>query len=285
MKLSDACQLALTTRWKGIRKEPTYRGWCRDLCEFWPDKTLETLTEGNIRTLTALLESEGLAPPTIYARVSHIATLYEVARAHGYKGPEPTPMPYPRVPRKPKWWLKPQVHEEVVAWSQREGLHDLTDYVNWTVATGLRVEETLRCTRAHFLVDVADFTLWSLSVPGTKNVQSEATLPLGETAALIAHKRFIQVGCLGAATSREPLFSLTYLELWSQWTRCAETLGLGEGATPKALRRTYARDRSGKGVPLPVLQQMMRHKDPATTLEYLRLTGGEFTTEEMRRWA
>jgi integrase len=286
MELPKACDLALATHWRGMRKEPTYAGWCRDLIETFPDKTLATLTAQDLRTFVGLLEAgDELEPATVYARVSHLRTIYVVAKKHGYKGTVPEPFPYPRVPRKLKWWLNPDQHTEAIQWCNVTNHLDLRDYLNWTVATGLRVEETMRCTRRCFHRTHTDDTTWCLSIPGTKTTGAEATLPLSKDAADVAMERFSALGCLTQATSGALLFSLTYRELWSQWSCLTKALQLPESASLKALRRSYARERAAKGVPLPVLQQMMRHRDPSTTMEYLRLTGGAFTLEEMRRWA
>jgi integrase len=277
MELPKACDLALATHWRGMRKEPTYAGWCRDIIETFPDKTLATLTAQDLRTFVGLLEAgDELEPATVYARVSHLRTIYVVAQKHGYRGAVPEPFPYPRVPRKLKWWLNPEQHRRADAWLRQNGRKTLRAYLMWAVLTGLRVEESLALYGSHFF-GLASGTSY-LTVPGTKTEGSQATLPLSPAARRLAR-------LLLAQSSTGRLFSVSYRELWAEWCQLKAAMGWPEIAELKAIRRTYARGRAAKGTPLPVLQQMMRHRDPSTTMEYLRLTGGAFTLEEMRRWA
>lgn len=99
-------------------------------------------------------------------------------------------------------------------------------------------------------------------------------------------QRFEATGCLTEPFAHTRLFPLSYKTLWTAWDDCRKALGLDDipTATLKAIRRSFVRLRAGKGTPLPILQRMLRHRDPNTTMGYLRLTGGDFTTEEMRQW-
>ncbi len=276
--LRQAADLALQLHWKGMRKEAHARGWCRELCETFPDKTLFTLTTEDLITYDRLLEANGLDDETRKARMSVVSTLYNVAEDNGYTGEVPS-IPRPYVRRKLKWWLHPELEREVLAWLQETGRIDMRDFVLWQRLSGLRVEESLAVLSRHFLGLGTPGP--ELEVPGTKNTRAHATMPLSQEAAALAMRR------LGASPLRDtPLFSATYKELWTGWQAVRLKFGLMgiPTATLKALRRSYARDRAARGAPLPVIQQLMRHGSPTTTMGYLRLTGGGFSTEEMRQW-
>jgi integrase len=277
MLLSEAVAVALSTHWAGTRKYDTMVSWTTDLSLMFPGRALESLTEADLDGWRKRAERKGIQPPTIYARMSMVSKLYDVALDNGYKGTKPK-INRPNVPRKLKWWLKPETQVEAVAWLANNGHTEAAKFVTWTVATGLRVEESLALTSNHFVGLSGERP--ALTVPGTKTSGAQATLPLSIEAAQIA------LGLLGCRTDgrNPPLFASTYKQLWTSWDECRAALGLeGEAtATLKSFRRSYARERSAKGCPLPLLQQLMRHSDPHTTMEYLRLTGGAFTDAELR---
>lgn len=268
--------MAMDQHWAGRRKEPNARSWCRQFLETFPDKTLLTLTTENITTYIKLMQAEGLSPWTVHARVCVINTLYEVARGNGYDGPVPT-IPRPHVPKPLKWWLKPDVEPEVIAWLRDVMLlGEVADFVLWTTETGLRVEESLRVLASDFLGLNTDAP--ELTVPGTKTDVAQAALALSPVAAGLARGRLTD--------GKGPLFTITYRQLSRAWQLVRKQFGWEDisTATLKAIRRSFARRLTAKGCPLPVLQQMMRHLEPETTLGYIRLVGGEFTTEEQRKW-
>lgn len=255
----------------GERKVATYAYWLRDLQQLamLHDITTDVLYEWQEHCIQA-----GNSPATIKAKMSMVSGLFDAARLHcGYSLPKPR-IPYPKVPRQLKWWLTPDYERKAIEWCEAHGETDLLDYLRWTIETGLRVEETLACEREHFINLTTERP--ELSVPGTKTADSQATIPLSTMAARIAGDRLASSPRLFGKTS--------YKRLAMAWRACRKSLGISNPtATLKSLRRRFARDRSVKGCPMPVLQQMLRHRDQRTTMEYLRLTGG-YSSEEMRRW-
>lgn len=274
--LGIAIDLAIEQRWAGRRKEPNARSWCRMFLETFPDKTLATLTTQDISTYISMMQMDGLSPWTVHARVCVISTIYEVATQNAYAGPVPF-IPRPHVPKPLKWWLKPDAEPEVITWLRDVLLQpEVADFVLWTVETGLRVEETLRVTAGDFVGLHGEAP--ELTVPGTKNDGAQATLALSAVAVGLARGRLM--------SSSAKLFGITYRQLDRAWQEVRAQFGWQDisTATLKALRRSFARRLTAKGCPLPVLQQMMRQADPETTLNYMRLVGGEYTTEEQRKW-
>jgi integrase len=275
--LAAACDLALDVHWRGMRREASAKSWCGQLVAAFPDKTLATLTTQDINTYIRLMELDGLASWTIHAKVCAVSTLYTVAKANGYDGPEPI-IPRPRVKKKLKWWLTPEAEAEVAAWLRSRGKDQMADFVRWTVETGLRVEETLRVQAMHFTGLLTDKP--ELTIPGTKTEDAQATVALSSAAADIARSHFMSLG--GSAC----LFPMDYGHLFWTWDLVRKQFGWLDipTATLKALRRSFARRLSANGCPPQVVQQMMRHRSIDTTLDYLKLVGGGYSTEEQRKW-
>lgn len=177
-----------------------------------------------------------------------------------------------KVPNKLKWWLKPQQLDVIMASSTPQWVKE---YIQWTLFTGLRVEETLALTLADFGEGFR-----SVTVPGTKTSGSQATLPLGAEASRIAISRSVLMLDNGR------MFTATYEQLQTEWDKARALIGAAgvPGATLKSLRRTAARYlHVTKGMPLDMVREYLRHEDVKTTQGYLRLTGG-YDTEEMRRF-
>lgn len=274
-RLWEACQAFLATVQCGPGKHRTYECWVADLLGRFPlDYPLHAFVTEDMTAWSNDCRSRGNAPATIYAKMSLCRSIFEAARNHGYDGPVPW-VPYPKVPVQTKWWLRPQLEREVLQWCWKRGYQDLQDFVVWTVETGLRVEETLRCTSRHFINLTSEKP--ELDVPGTKTEGAQGTIPISPRASRVALRRL--------ARSQELFAPTSYRQLAHHWQQCRTGLGITDAtATLKALRRAFARKATVKGMPLPILQQAMRHRDPETTLRYMRLTGGGFTTDEMRKY-
>jgi integrase len=177
-----------------------------------------------------------------------------------------------------KWWLTPDMKDRLVPWLREERKDGLmADYVEFVCATGLRVEEVLRLWDYHFIGLDTDEP--SLTVPGTKTADAQATLPISKTAAEIARRRI-------ADRSFVKLFPLKYETLRAKWLACREFLGQ-EGSTTctlKAMRRTFAKFARNRDMPKDDLQLYLRHASRKTTEGYLQLVGGAEDLEATRRW-
>lgn len=224
------------------------------------------VTRSHLLQAVAMWQAQGLAPATITRRLQCLSAIgVPLCGVHV------------RTPKRPKWWLNPEVQAQLVHCKSVKPatLRLFCDYVDWTVHTGLRVEETLRLVRSDF---ADNFT--RLLVPGTKTNMANSALPLGADAAKIARDR------LDGQPFNTPMFDISYDRLAHVWEALREEMGLAgrPGVTLKAFRRTAARylhyDRK---MPLDLLRQYLRHENINTTMEYLRLTGGA-SEDEMRRF-
>jgi integrase len=203
----------------------------------------------------------------------------------------------PRQARPLKWWLRPDDHKKLVAWLRvtsdpanvtareletigrfvfvittgltpppLEGAELLADYIDWTVQTGLRVEESLRLRRSDFAADYR-----SVTVPGTKTGSSQATLPITGEATAVVSRRF-SAGSQPVAPGTL-LFPATYTALRIAWREARRHIGADGNpmATLKALRRSAARRlHADLGMPLDKVRHYLRHSSVSTTMGYLR---------------
>jgi integrase len=90
--------------------------------------------------------------------------------------------------------------------------------------------------------------------------------------------------CDAHAVDLEAFVGRSYTVVKKKWRLVRIKFGLTRNntATPKALRRTFARRANDNGMPTEMLRQYLGHSDIATTIDYLRLVGGY--TEEMRKY-
>ncbi|MCW2317097.1 integrase [Rhodoblastus acidophilus] len=217
--------------------------------------------------LTVVVRQWGkeVTPATVNKRLTCLSAMGIGVKGH-----------YVRIPKVPKWWLNPETHELLRAHLKPGDV--LMLYVDWAVATGLRVEESLRLERSHFFNDFR-----SLTVPGTKSEAAQASIALSTQARTLALVAFAPdpEGC----HPDTPMFRISYQSLYERWNAALQAVGVTQkGAVLKALRRSAARNLTvNKGMPLDVLRGYLRHRNVSTTMGYLQLTGG-YSDEEQRRW-
>lgn len=247
--MCSQAQQAITTLNRSVHAEDDY-ALKRQASAVW---------SSDIHIATAAWYASGLAPATIQKRL--VALKCMGLPVEGVKAPKD--------PRKLKWWLRPEEEEKAIKAlsTQQIGIEPdmvfaLASHIRWTTKTGLRIEETLRLTER-------DFGDRTVLVPGTKTASSQAELPLSE-AAWEAHYDILVV-------------RHDYSDLEQAWRKLRTHMGWPPEATLKALRRSAARYlHYDLGMPLDLVRQYLRHEDIATTMGYLRLTGGVSTAEYRR---
>lgn len=284
MTLAEALCHADETRWRGRRSR------CSAMCQ----------ARAALATLTAIIRPDlaHLAPPERNAAVMHADVMPGHLKAAVKKwradGCSPrlcnrrvtylsalgfvTVNLYTTVPKTLKWWLKPDAQAALLAMLEESGEHLMADYIIWATSTGLRVEESLRLTRSDFSAQPTGRIL--MTVPGLKTHDAQATLPLSPEAEGVYLRRLAP-----QASPDQRLFAIGYASLNLKWMGCRLFLGVAgdKGATLKALRRNAARNlHVAKAMPLDMVRQYLRHEGIATTMGYLRLTGGYGADEYAR---
>lgn len=317
MTLDEALNYTAKHRWHGTRSyarnlsQASVAVMALERVVAYPGTlTVSKVTMEQLREATAKWYGEGIAPATINCRLNCLAAMGVNVEGTRVK-----------VPKVRKWWLNPEAQEAVTAWLRSAPLgakkwsaqtrEQVADFIDWTVWTGLRIEESLRVCRAdvtahtdarkqyeaihagtaipptHMSICPSRTSLdYSLTVQGTKTAGSQATLPLSSDAADLLRRRLPLRQYPHVPSTGEKLFTITYDELLAIWQTCRAFLGESDtdGATLKALRRSAARYlHTRRNMPLDMVREYLRHDDIETTMGYLRLTGG-YGEEEMRKW-
>jgi site-specific recombinase XerD len=179
-----------------------------------------------------------------------------------------------------KWWLPPEKLEELLvelrSQVDRGDLLLFSDYIELIAKTGLRVEEALRLKVRHYTGEQ------TLLVPGTKTLRSQATI------AIMPRAEEIIVGRIRSVKDDPEalLFPFGYPWAAARWSECRGLLGAHEvsTATLKALRRTFAKIATGRGMPTATLQDILRHESITTTQGYLAVVGDEQKLQEQKKW-
>jgi integrase len=288
MPLETALLITRQERWAGLRSELSVASQARTAVDFvaalaleegsaaemGTDKTaaevvlVSQITQAHLAFAVRTWRSSGLAAGTINKRLGCLAIMGVSVSGRRVRRPKVL-----------KWWLKPDVEAVLVGELRRVGEDFMADYVTWTTHTGLRVEESLALRRSDFSEDGAGRV--SVTVPGLKTTTAQATLPLGEEAVAVFRSRFAPDAAPGGR-----MFPASYSVLNAKWQLCRILIGEAREplATLKALRRSAARYlHVTKGMPLDLMRCYLRHENIATTMEYLRLTGG-YGADEFRKW-
>jgi integrase len=254
-------------RWRGMRGRSTMEQQVRkavDILRELGHTSPKSVTGADLAYMCDATVSRGCAPGTAAFRLSCLSAI-------GVKIPDDFHF---KVPKLPKWFLRPEDEARVplVPGLAPVALH----FIQWTVATGLRVEETLRVqanyvSSAIIRVDGTPRELYILNVPGTKTAGAQATIVLSDEAVEVLRR-----AGWPALRPTALVFDMPYKELRLEWLKVREFLGVSDvpTATLKALRRSYARRATLKGMPMDVLRQYLRHADIKTTEGYLKLVGG-----------
>jgi integrase len=258
--------LAAKDRWLSLRggRENLYQAeQALALLEAMGRVYVDEVSAADLHSFTDICLTAGYAPATIERRLSCLSVL-------GVMGVTMTRVTVPTL-RPRKWYLRAEDERRLPQ------CPDLAPralvFINWTCATGLRIEESLRLRWLD--VSLAEATL---RVPGTKTAGAEGTIALSDGALAILK--------VLSAETRLPtafIFPLSYQWLRLEWQKARSYLGFAEvpTATLKILRRSFARRAHLlKGMPTSVLQQYLGHEHLRTTEGYLHFVGGYGVNEQ-----
>jgi len=261
----------------------SYAGDLRKYLEFLAGsgKSDPAAAEGrDVYAYLAFLSECGLAPASIRREIASLRAFHRFLVAEGHGGADPTAdVVLPRMWRRvPKALPLPEI-ERLLGQpdtSKPLGLRDKA-MLEFAYATGMRVSE------------VVGFKLRDLNrVAGTARClgkgSRERVVPVGSMALkwIGAYLEDVRPGLL-AGRSQEALFlnwrgrPLTRMGFWKILSQHARAAGLKSRMTPHVLRHSFATHLLEGGAGLRDVQQMLGHKDIATTeiytkvdMEYLR---------------
>jgi integrase len=263
-------------RWRGLRSAATLRYQSLKTIEILREigwKSPRTVTADVLYQVCAMSLTRGCAHSTVAKRLSCLSAI-------GVKMPADFHF---KIPKPPKWYLRPEDEARLPLVPDLDPV--ALRFIKWACATGLRVEESLRVRAKHIssaIIRVAGVPreFFILAIDGTKTKGAQATIVLSEESVGILRETGWP-----AMHPDALLFPMPYQQLRVEWLKVRAFLGLMDTptATLKALRRSFARRATLKGMPPDILRQYLRHSDIATTQSYLNLVGG-YSHEEQARF-
>ncbi|AAY80811.1 site-specific tyrosine recombinase/integron integrase [Sulfolobus acidocaldarius] len=165
----------------------------------------------------------------------------------------------PTVPKARKNEIRALTYEELE--KLKASAKKLRDAVilNLLIDTGIRAKELLSIK-----VQDIDLERRRIIIRNTKNGESRIVFFTSHTGALL--KKYIQ------KNKKEPedkLINMTYQALYRKLRRLGKKIGID--LRPHILRHTFATEAIRKGIPLPVVQKILGHKDIRVTQVYTHL--------------
>ncbi|QIW24272.1 recombinase XerD [Sulfolobus sp. S-194] len=163
----------------------------------------------------------------------------------------------PTIPRIRRKEIRALTEEEII--KIKENVRKLKDrlLIQLLLDTGLRSKELLSIKKSDINIERK-----YIIVRNTKNGEERIVFFTEETARLLkSYLRNIK--------DNEILFNMTYHALYRKLKRLGKKLGID--LRPHILRHTFATQAIRKGMPLPVVQKLLGHKDIRTTQIYTHL--------------
>ena len=163
----------------------------------------------------------------------------------------------PTMPRTKRKEIRALSEEEIerIKASLKKGKDKLL--IQLLLDTGLRAKELLSIRKSDINIEKR-----YIIVRNTKNGEERIVFFTEETAKML-EKYIKKIG------DNERLFNMTYEALYRKLKRLGKKLGID--LRPHILRHTFATRAIRKGMPLPVVQKLLGHKDIRTTQIYTHL--------------
>lgn len=273
--LREAMKLALQTHWDGMRYARSAEYMLYPMVYFFesigkPD--IDGLRSADIDAYVAQCRAKDQSASYINQQLGALRVVNKVA----LKRLPPlasisVPLPHLKQGYQEKWWLRPEMHEEVVTTLRQPGRDPLfADLIDVICYEGLRVEEALRLEARQF-TGLETPKPW-LQPDGTKTSESQNAIPVYPEALPVVLRAIARA----KANRWGKLFPINAREAAARWNLVRRDILHVEHiptATMKSLRRTFAWYATNRGMPTATLQKVLRHKDIKTTSGYLALMG------------
>lgn len=256
--LKDAYDLAMRLHWRGEKSEKTSAINSNAVLEaLGKDTLLSDITEEDITEMILEFEERGNSGSTVNRKTSAYNTIMKTAQSQKWLTDYPKPIRRKEGKHRIRWMdAKEEAH--ALSLAEHLGLYDLKDYIVVAVDTGFRRAELLGFSSKDFANG-----LLHLHAGATKNDEARA-VPATKRVSEILKRR---------ANYERPFEMLPAHLLRYQWDQLRGLMELDEDGqfVVHMLRHTCASRMVQKGVPLPMIQKWMGHRNIATTMRYAHL--------------
>lgn len=260
--LQTAYDKTFAARWKGKSSARTCRAnWSAISAFFGADTLCEKVVQGTwiqeFRTYQRDVKGNG--PSAVNGKIINLSTMLKYCQEYGGLSRVPKFLLFKTTQRE-RWFTEAEetlILDKCIAL----GYLDLHAFVILALDLGFRRGELLPLTLASYHDGV-----FLLQADETKGQQARAVVCTPRLRELV--QRRIAEGQMKLCGR------LTVSIIEDQWNAVQDALGMGhdESFTPHTLRHTYATRLIAAGVPLRVVQQVLGHKDPKTTMRYTHVS-------------
>jgi integrase len=266
--LDKTLSLPAPDGWRGIAYEKQAQLNVEDACEFMgPAIKLDQINRDLIDAWCSSCEAKGNSDSTINRKVSGLSKVLKVAIAYG--GLDTLPR-MPKMRKEPVGrirQLSAAEEEQLLFILKQLGAYDEADAVAVLIDTGMRCSELWALRQEDIIDDVV--MIHGVEGKGTKNGEYRSVYMTSRVKAILAQH----------STEPQPFpYSNTWLR--HKWDRARSLMGLTDDKnfTPHVCRHTCASRLVRKGVPLPVVQKWLGHKDIKTTMRYAHMMPTDLAT-------
>lgn len=256
--LKDAYDLTMRLHWKGEKAEKTNTiNGTAVLKYLGEDTLLVDITAEEVTEMILEFEEQGNSGSTVNKKASCLSMMFKTAQEHGWIKEFPKP-PRRKEAKHRIRWMDVTEEAQVLSLAEHLGLMDLRDYIIVAIDTGFRRGELLEFRSRDFVNGMLH-----LHAGSTKNDDARAVPATARVAAILKARAHLE----------RPFGVFTRATLRSQWEMLRDLMHLEDDPqfVVHMLRHTCASRMVQRGVPLPMVQKWMGHRNIQTTLRYAHL--------------
>lgn len=256
--LGEMFDILWKTRWKHDRSPETHDYHTRKLFRTIHPRTPVTEIDAEMIEEAVLeWDDQEISGATINRRLVHLNQMLQAAVERGWLDKAPK-MKRRKENKHRTRWLSDEEEAKVLSKCAELGYHDLADFIVCAIDSGFRRSELLNLKPADFFNDRLH-----LHAGETKNGYARSVPATDRVRRILQHRK------------NKPAFfaELSVDLLRRQWKLLKKALGYEDDSQfiVHMLRHTCASRLVQDGVPLPVVQQWMGHRNITTTMRYAHL--------------
>lgn len=258
LTLADMFKLACLRYWRNAKAAPNLIRNGQAVVDFFgDDMPMSRIDKAKIDSFIDHLKEKGNSNATINRKLAALSKMLTIALHEG------AILKRPHMERKKEsegrleWWTV-DMEKNALAWCEQMGRHDLADFIQVSIDTGMRISETLRVRKRDIDWDQGNGLLF---VWESKSGKSRS-IPLTRRAAAIYKRRL---------DAEDRAFIMTKWTVTHWWRQMIEHIGAEGMGTPHTLRHTFCSRLVQRGIPLKEVQELAGHSSLSVTMRYAKL--------------